>query len=233
MRKLILTVGFLMVMASACFAQDIKLTLKDKVKMEGNTYKDKDNKVYAITEVPLISTYVYKKPVISETKTLTDSKKDVVEFSLKENGRKLVHKELRHVKNDYKNDFDRGTVEYTPKCRNYSFHKVIIPDGTTVRNANFTQKEPHTPAIQGKNLAFIDCNLINIEIDPTWIMQGSNNCQIKRIKKSEKDLGNGIKEIIISHQVEGKDGKFTEVSEDVETTYDADSYNLAILRLNK
>jgi hypothetical protein len=199
-----------------------------------NVYKDSKGNKYQTTEVPLVSNYSYKKPVIDETKTLTKDEQEVIEFSLKQNGRRLVHKELKHIKNDYKNDYDRGTVEYTPKCRNYAFHKVVIPDGTVVQNSNFTQKEPDTDAISGNNLVFIDCNLVNIKMHEDWVNQGGNNCQIKRIKKSEEDLGNGKKKIIISHQVkEDKlDGKFVEIIEDEEVCSDLDNYNLAILRLN-
>lgn len=215
-----------------CFAQDKVEIIKSGGK---DSYKDKSGKIYQTIEIPLVSTYSYKKPIIGETKILTKDEQDVVEFSLKENGRKLVHKELRHAKNDYKNDFDRGTVEYTPKCRNYSFHKVVIPDGTVIKESNFTQKEPFTQAIEGKNLTFIDCNLVNIKRDTTWILQGSNNTQIKRIKKREEDLGGGKKKIIISHQVIDNEQKgiFTEVTEDEEITDNVDSYALAILRLNK
>jgi hypothetical protein len=145
----------------------------------------------------------------------------------------LVHKEVRPLKNDYQNDFDRGTVAYTTKARNYSFHKIVIPDGTTVMDTNFSQKEPHTQAIEGKDLTFISCNLVNIQVDLSWVLDDCNNAQIKRVKKSEKDLGDGKKEITISHQVEQKDKSFKEVEENVETTNDADSYALTILRLNK
>ena len=220
----------LFLLTSICYAGEIEKVKYDKTKSE---YTDKLNRKYAIQEIQLVSDYAVKKPIIDETKILDDAEKDVVEFSLKENGRRLVHKELRHAKNDYKNDVDRGTVEYTSKCRNYSFHKVIIPDGTIVKESNFTQKEPHTQAIQGKNLTFIDCNLVNIETDPTWIMQGSNNCQIKRIKKSEETLADGSKKIIISHQVEQEDKTFLEVQLDEEITNNSDDYNLAIIRLSK
>jgi hypothetical protein len=186
-------------------------------------------------DIPLTSTFTLKKKDIAEDKILNENERIEVEKTLKEQGRKLIHKELKPLKNDYQNDFDRGTVEYTPKCRNYSYHKVIISDGIIIRDTNFTQKAPHTKAIEGKNLTFIDCNLINVETDPTWTIQGCNNAQIKRIKKSEKDLGNGMKEIIISNQIQEDklNGKFVEVGEDVETTNDLDSYNLVILRLNK
>jgi hypothetical protein len=216
-----------LLLTSICWAQDIKF---DKNKSE---YIDKKGKKYSIIEIPLISTYSYKKPVIDETKILTEDEQDVVEFSLKENGRKLVHNQLRHAKNDYKNDFERGTVIYTPKCRNYSYSKVIIPDGTIIKESNFTQKEPHTVAIGGKNLTFIDCNLVNVQKDPTWTLQGSNNCQIKRIKKSEITQEDGSKKITISHQVEDKNGNFNEVTTDEEITNNIDDYNLVHLRFNK
>ena len=227
MKRLILFLGIFFI-TSVCFAQGVEVA-KDAGK---DVYKDKTGKSYQITEIPLISTYSLKKPVIDEAKTLTKDEQDVVEFSLKENGRKLIHKEVRPIKNDYQNDVDRGTVEYTPKCRNYSFHKVVIPDGTIIKDSNFTQKEPHTKAIEGKNLTFESCNLVNVATDPSWTIKDSNTCQIKRIKKSEKDLGDAVKEIIISHQIEQKDKTFKEIDTDVETTTDADSYALAVLRLN-
>jgi hypothetical protein len=226
MRKFLI---IFLLLTSVCWAEEIEV--------KGNKYVDKTGKEYAVTEIPLVSDYSYKKPVIDETKILTKDEQDVVEFSLKENGRKLVHKELRHLKNDYKNDFDRGTVEYTPKCRNYSFHKVVILDGTIIRETNFTQKEPYTIAIQGKDLTFINCNLTNNIIDPTWIVNGKHierTTQLKFIKKSETDLGNGMKKIIVSLQVQEDkpDGKFVELKEDEEIYNNIDSYDLAILRLN-
>lgn len=107
-------------------------------------------------------------------------------------GRKLIHKELFPAKSDYKHDFDRGTVHYTPKCRNYSYHKVIIPDGTVIKETNFTQRIPYTLAVEGKNLTFIDCNLANILCDVSWVRQGCNNNQIKHILTFQGDwLKNG------------------------------------------
>ena len=89
------------------------------------------------------------------------------------------------AKNDYVDDYDRGTVYFTtelrkdgtPKNRNYSFQKVIIPDGTEIRECNFTQRNPKTQAIQGKNLTFIDCNLVNNVIDPSWKLESCNTCE--------------------------------------------------------
>lgn len=101
---------------------------------------------------------------------------------LKLNLRGLIHKELLPAKNDYVDDFNRGTVYFNPdkgnrfnpealKARNYSYHKIVIPDGTIIEGVNFSQKNPHTVAIIGKNLTFIHCNLHNIEFDPTWITE--------------------------------------------------------------
>jgi hypothetical protein len=207
-----------------------------------NKFTDKKGKKYDAVDVPLVSTFILKKPDINETKLLDKDEQEVVEFALKQNGRRLVHCELKHAKNDYKHDFDRGTVEHTHKARNYSFHKVIIPDGTTILETNFCQKEPHTPAIEGKYLTFINCNLVNVATDPTWTMQGSNNCQIKRIKKSEEDAVDdkgakveGRKKIVISHQVENPKvrGEFKEVCEDIDGVELGDQYDLLHLRLNK
>ena len=199
---------------------------------------------FTVINIPLLSTWTHRKPNIAETKILDANEQEVVEFSLKENGRKLIFEELRPLKNDYQNDYDRGTVEFNTKkdvnmfgrtvfeASNYAFHKVVIPDNTTIQGVNFSQKEPHTQAITGNNLTFIECNLVNVQIDPTWIVQSSNTAQIKRIKKSETVLADGIKEIKISHQVE-TNGVFIEVAEDAVETQDVDSYNMLMLRLNQ
>ena len=184
-------------------------------------------------DIKLTSDFTVHKPNIHKDKfKLTEDEQKQVEKALKHEGRRLIHTELKPVKNDYQNDFDRGTVDYTPRCRNYSFHKVVIPDGTIVRESNFFQKEPHSNAITGKNLTFIGCNLINVEKDATWIIQDSNTCQIKRVKKSEEVLENGQKKVIISHQVE-RGGIFIEEQTDEETVSVGDDYDLLMLRLNK
>lgn len=121
--------------------------------------------------------FTLKKPSISSTKLLTKSEQVQVEDALKNKGARLIHIELKPAKNDYTNDHSRGTVEYTPKCRNYSFHKVIIPDGTIIREANFTQRVL-TAAISGKNLTFIDCNLVNVVVDPSWHLESCNTSQV-------------------------------------------------------
>jgi hypothetical protein len=218
-------------LCSPCFAQ---VTLKDKVMIEKDAgkdvFKDSKGKKYDMSDVVLTSQFTFKKPVIDDKKILTEDEKDVVEYSLKENGRKLVHKEVRPVKNDYQNDFDRGTVAWTSKARNYSFHKIVIPDGTTIRDTNFSQKEPHTVAIEGENLTFENCNMVNNVIRPSWTLIGCNACQIKRVIKKQEDTPEGRKKLTISHQVEQKDGKFLEVEEDTEIYNVGDDLNLAIQR---
>lgn len=165
------------------------------------------------------------KPNIKEDKFLTEEESkqvkmvlwneglaDDVNKSIKE-GRKLIFKELMPAKNDYKHDFDRGTVFYTPKNRNYSYSKVIIPDGTIIKESNFTQRKPDTDSIQGENLTFIECNLVNIKWHPSWINQGTNNTQIQRTIKFQVDNGDGTTTLIVSHKVkeDKPDGSFVEV----------------------
>jgi len=133
-----------------------------------------NGKQFSTKDVVLTSEYTLKKPDIDEAKTLDADEKAVVEFALKNQGRRLVHCEVKPVKNDYFDDHYRGSVEYTPKCRNYSGHIVHIPDGTTVKDTNFCQRVPNNPAIIGKNLTFIDCNLVNNVIDPSWTVKGCN-----------------------------------------------------------
>jgi hypothetical protein len=154
-----------------------------------------------------------EKPNISSDKILTqDEQKEVKEY-LK--GKIFI--ELQPIKNDYIDEYNRGTVKFNPKkgrqsfdgdevfeTRNYSFHKVIIPDGTILKGINFTQRNPYTKAIEGDNLTFINCNLSNNKIEQTWILINCNNTQwLKEIV-----IKNGIKYEL--HKVE-KDGKFIEV----------------------
>jgi choline kinase len=176
-----------------------------------------------------MSKFIKSNVNIDKNKLLTEFEQNVVEISLKYGGRKLIHKELKPLKNDYIHDFDRGTVQHTPKCRNYTFHKVVIPDGTVIRNSNFSQKEPHTVAIIGNFLHFIECNLTNVEIADNWIIEDCNTAQIRKIKKYEID-NEGKKEIIVSHQVEQKDKTFLEINEDKITVLedDYDNFNLGI-----
>lgn len=73
---------------------------------------------------------------------------------------------------DYVHDLDRGTVDYKKEWYNYSYHTVIVPTGSTIIECNFAQCVPNTEAIIGDNLTLIDCNLVNVKINPTWIVKG-------------------------------------------------------------
>jgi len=82
---------------------------------------------------------------------------------------------------DYRNDVHRGTIEFDPSWRNYSYHTVRIPDGTTVTKSNFSQIAPLTEAIVGRNLTFIECNLVNVQTHDDWTIIHSNTAQIDRV----------------------------------------------------
>jgi len=105
----------------------------------------------------------------------------------KENLKGLISVRLEPAKNDYVDDYNRGTVKYSEKEGNYSYQKVIIPEGTNVTGKNFSQKNPHTESISGKNLKFVSCNLANVELDTSWIVEDSLTIQIKYEEVTEKD----------------------------------------------
>jgi hypothetical protein len=138
--------------------------------------------------------FTLAKPMIEETKVLTKSEQTQVLDALTKQGCRLIHCEVKPVKNDYFDDHYRGSVEYTPRCRNYSYHIVHIPDGTTIKDANFTQRVPNNPAIIGKNLTFIDCNLVNNVIDPSWTVKGCNNSQIDIEAREAKEAADLLAE---------------------------------------
>lgn len=95
---------------------------------------------------------------------------------------------------DYAGEFHRGSVEYDIKWSNYSFHKVIVPSRTTIKNANFAQIAPNTevfdrtPGIYGHNLTFINCNLTNVKTYPDWELIDSSNGQADFIEEDMVDL---------------------------------------------
>lgn len=164
--------------------------------------------VPAFAQIEIIEEEIVLKPTISTTKILTEAE----QVQVKEYIVGKAHIEAIPAKNDYVDDFNRGTLFFNTeqgnsfdssslKMRNYSFHKVIIPDNTTIKGVNFTQKEPHTIAITGKNLTFIECNLKNVEIDESWKLVNSLS-----IHGREREDG-GIK----IYEVENK-GIFEEVS---------------------
>lgn len=79
---------------------------------------------------------------------------------------------------DYEHDLKRGEIEFSPAWLNYAFHSVSIPDGSVVIGMNFAQSYPRTAAITGKNLHFIECNLVNCELDTSWVIEKCNTAQV-------------------------------------------------------
>ena len=160
--------------------------------------------------------FVYIRPNFPTNKVLNAQEQSEVKKTL-HTGRNLIMMELTPAKNNYMNDFDRGTVHYNPRvgynswlkeevleARNYSHHKVIIPNDTTIKGVNFSRKNSHTNSIQGKNLTFIDCNLNNVEIDPTWTIIGGLHIHSRHRIIEEDGKTYDIYEV-------EKDGKFEEV----------------------
>lgn len=94
---------------------------------------------------------------------------------------------------DYVNEMQRGTVELMPGWTNYSFHAVVVPDGTvldgTDRCFNFSQGVPNTVAIVGKNLTLKNCNLFNVAIDPSWTLLGCNASQGWYVPNQDGTMG--------------------------------------------
>lgn len=82
---------------------------------------------------------------------------------------------------DYQHDLDRGTVDYDPTWRNYSYHRVRVPAGTTIRGCNFSQARPRTPAIlvtgNPATVTLEECNLVNVLIHPAWRLVNCNTAQ--------------------------------------------------------
>jgi len=127
-----------------------------------------------------------EKPAISSTKLLTEA--ELIE--VKEYLAGKILKDLTPTKNDYIDENNKGSVafvadksldfagKYRMSISNYSRHKVVIPDGSIVEDANFSQKEPFTEAVFGKNITFKNCNLVNVKIDASWIIQDSNTAQV-------------------------------------------------------
>lgn len=84
---------------------------------------------------------------------------------------------------DYINPVDRGTIEFSSEWKNYSFHKIKVPDGIGLRDMNFTQISPDTDAFDrtlgfGHNLEFVECNLANVRVYDDWTVNGCFTAQI-------------------------------------------------------
>ena len=90
---------------------------------------------------------------------------------------------------DYVDELARGTVEFSPEWRNYSFHRVRVQAGTLVHRCNFTQAQPGASVIEvvgaGGPVVFSECNLANVLPPPgamlddcltiqTWLLVDSD-----------------------------------------------------------
>lgn len=90
---------------------------------------------------------------------------------------------------DYDNDLKRGTVEYQPDWRNYSNHVVHIPAGTVVLGCNFMQAAPNTQGITSDGpITLIECNLTNVKLDPSWVLEKCNTAQAWLVDEGGIDL---------------------------------------------
>jgi len=94
----------------------------------------------------------------------------------------LVSKYVRP--SDYVDSKDRGTVLLQKESKNYAFHTVNALNGTTITEHNFSQVVPNTEVFNrpflgkyGKNLTFVDCNLVNVKTYGDWTIVNSNTAQ--------------------------------------------------------
>jgi len=114
-----------------------------------------------------------------------------------------ISPKLVYVKNDFVDELDRGTVAYTTEKRNYCFHKVEIPDATVLEYCNFRQAKPETDSIKGENLVFRYCDLKNVTIHPSWIL----DCCLalhEKIKVKKEEVVDGVKIFTIEQKIKKK-----------------------------
>jgi len=184
-------------------------------------FKDSSGKEWDIEEEIPNGSY---KLVIDKAKFLDKDEKLAVREALKHK----LFKNIQHIKNDYKNKYDVGTVEYMSTHKNYSYHTVHIPDGTYIKEANFAQSKPETEGIVGKNLHMVGCNLANIKIDPSWILEHCLQVKYKDIKKSDV-ADEKFRRVALERHIVKKGGTDWEFSE--ESTYELDDKTYADLTL--
>jgi hypothetical protein len=69
-------------------------------------------------------------------------------------------------------------MNYSSDRRNYAnlVEKVVIPNGATVTNCNFSQATERAgeDAITGTGITFVDCNMTKLRPHASWIL---TNCQ--------------------------------------------------------
>jgi hypothetical protein len=71
-----------------------------------------------------------------------------------------------------------GMAEMIYKDLNYSLRPLdIAKDGDVFDGGNFTQHDEATVLTDAKNLTFRHCNMKNVLIDPSWIIEDCNTVQ--------------------------------------------------------
>lgn len=109
-----------------------------------------------------------------------------------------------YAPSDYLHLNSRGTIEYNSIWRNYSYHNVTIPADAIVRDCNFSQFVPSTSCISivgDGTVTFIDCNMVNVALDSSWVMEGCNTCQSWVVIITDAENGDyEEREHICSHQ---------------------------------
>lgn len=70
-------------------------------------------------------------------------------------------------------------MSHRRKKRNYSGQAVKFEDGSILEHMNFSQETPDTMAIQGRNLTFRHCNLVNVRLHPSWTVERCNTAEIR------------------------------------------------------
>jgi hypothetical protein len=98
---------------------------------------------------------------------------------------------------DYIDDHKRGLVEFSESRKNFSRHRVLIPNGSVVVGKNFSQHVPNSDVIvrdkaNGNNLTFKDCNLVNVKTYADWIIEDSNTAQILHEEVDVYDEKNNV-----------------------------------------
>lgn len=61
--------------------------------------------------------------------------------------------------------------------QNYSFEQPQFQDGDILDECNCSQKAPHTP-FGTANMQYVECNLVNCDIDPSATVFDCNTVQI-------------------------------------------------------
>ena len=84
--------------------------------------------------------------------------------------------------------------------KNWAVSQPDLADGDVVECCNLFQAKPHTvlTSATGKHVTFRDCNLVNIEVDGAWAIEGCNTAQVEFCTNERPDLINyGLKKCAV------------------------------------